>query len=162
MSSSKSMDCVLLQHYSFLAQIFIEDGLHQAWHSSGMQVLRRLIRKGFCKYLPRIKVKSRVFLAPLAGYTNSVYRKIMAKYGAGFVVSEMISDKALCFDSKKTFEMIDIEDDEHPCALQIFGGEKEYLVKRIIADGKGADIFCLVAGIVSGVFSSVFIGNLCK
>lgn len=76
-----------------------------------------------------IKVKSRVFLAPLAGYTNSVYRKIMMEYGAGLVVSEMISDKALCFDSKRTFEMIDIEDDEHPCALQIFGGDKEYLVK---------------------------------
>ena len=76
-----------------------------------------------------IKVKSRVFLAPLAGYTNSVYRKIMSEYGAGLVVSEMISDKALCFDSKRTFEMIDIDDDEHPCALQIFGGDKEYLVK---------------------------------
>ena len=76
-----------------------------------------------------VKVKSRAFLAPLAGYTNSVYRKIMMEYGAGLVVSEMISDKALCFDSKRTFEMIDIEEDEHPCALQIFGGDKEYLVK---------------------------------
>ena len=78
-----------------------------------------------------IKVKSKVFLAPLAGYTNSVYRKIASSYGAGLVVSEMISDKALCFDSKKTFEMIDIEDDEHPCALQIFGGDVEYLVKAV-------------------------------
>ena len=78
-----------------------------------------------------IEVKSRVFLAPLAGYTNSVYRKLMVRYGAGFVTSEMISDKALCFDSKKTFEMLDIKEDEHPCALQIFGGDKEYLVKAV-------------------------------
>lgn len=78
-----------------------------------------------------IEVTSRVFLAPLAGYTNSVYRKLMVKYGAGLVVSEMISDKALCFDSKKTLEMIGIEEDEHPCALQIFGGDKEYLVKAV-------------------------------
>ena len=47
-------------------------------------------------------VNSKVFLAPLAGYTNSVYRKMMVRYGAGLVCSEMISDKALCFDSKKT------------------------------------------------------------
>ena len=78
-----------------------------------------------------IEVTSKVFLAPLAGYTNSVYRKLMVKYGAGLVVSEMISDKALCFDSKKTLEMIDIEDDEHPCAIQIFGGDKESLVKAV-------------------------------
>ncbi len=78
-----------------------------------------------------IEVTSRVFLAPLAGYTNSVYRKLMVKYGAGLVVSEMISDKALCFDSKKTLEMIGIEPDEHPCSLQIFGGDKEYLVKAV-------------------------------
>lgn len=78
-----------------------------------------------------IEVNSRVFLAPLAGYTNSVYRKLMVKYGAGLVCSEMISDKALCFDSKRTFEMLDIEDDEHPCALQIFGANEEYLVKAV-------------------------------
>lgn len=78
-----------------------------------------------------IKVTSKVFLAPLAGYTNSVYRKLMVKYGAGLVCSEMISDKALCFDSKKTFEMLGIEEDEHPCALQIFGSDKEYLVKAV-------------------------------
>lgn len=78
-----------------------------------------------------IEVKSKVFLAPLAGYTNSVYRKLMVKYGAGLVCSEMISDKALCFDSKKTLEMLDIEEDEHPCALQIFGADEEYLVKAV-------------------------------
>ena len=78
-----------------------------------------------------IEVYSRVFLAPLAGYTNSVYRKLMVKYGAGLVCSEMISDKALCFDSKRTFEMLDIKDDEHPCALQIFGADEEYLVKAV-------------------------------
>ena len=76
-----------------------------------------------------IKVTSKVFLAPLAGYTNSVYRKLMVKYGAGLVCSEMISDKALCFDSKKTLEMLDIEDDEHPCALQIFGADMETLLE---------------------------------
>ena len=76
-----------------------------------------------------IKVTSRVFLAPLAGYTNIVYRKLMVKYGAGLVCSEMISDKALCFDSKKTLNMLDIAPDEHPCALQIFGSDIESLVE---------------------------------
>ena len=78
-----------------------------------------------------IKVNSRVFLAPLAGYTNSVYRNLMVKYGAGLVCSEMISDKALCFDSKRTLEMLDITETEHPCAIQIFGADIEYLVNAV-------------------------------
>ena len=78
-----------------------------------------------------IKINSRVFLAPLAGYTNSVYRKLMVRYGAGFVTSEMISDRALCFDSKRTIEMIDIEDDEHPCAIQLFGGDIKYMLEAV-------------------------------
>jgi nifR3 family TIM-barrel protein len=53
----------------------------------------------------------------------------MVRYGAGLVCSEMISDKALCFDSKRTMEMIDIDDDEHPCAIQLFGGDLESLVE---------------------------------
>lgn len=76
-----------------------------------------------------IKVNSRVFLAPLAGYTNKVYRKIMVEFGAGFVTTEMVSDKALCFDSKKTLELLDIDDNEHPCAIQLFGADIEDLVK---------------------------------
>lgn len=78
-----------------------------------------------------IEVKSKVFLAPLAGYTNSVYRKLMVKYGAGLVCSEMISDKALCYDSKKTFEMIKIEKEEHPCALQLFGADLDSLLEAV-------------------------------
>ena len=78
-----------------------------------------------------IKVNSCVFLAPLAGYTNSVYRKLMVEYGAGLVCSEMISDKALCYDSKKTLDMLDIEDDEHPCALQIFGADLDTLLAAV-------------------------------
>lgn len=78
-----------------------------------------------------VEFDSLVFLAPLAGYTNLVYRRIAREFGAGLVCSEMISDKALCYDSKKTFEMIDIDDNEHPCAIQIFGGDKESLVEAV-------------------------------
>ena len=36
------------------------------------------------------------------------------------------------------------------------------MVKRITSDGKGADILCLLAGVVFGVFPSLSDGNLCK
>ena len=69
--------------------------------------------------------------APMAGVTNRVYRKIAKEFGASLVYTEMISDKALCFNSENTYKMIELDADEHPVALQLFGGEKEYLVRAI-------------------------------
>lgn len=64
-------------------------------------------------------------LAPMAGFTDSAYRQICREMGAGLVVSEMISAKALCFGDKKTAALIDFKDCERPYALQLFGSEPE-------------------------------------
>ena len=59
----------------------------------------------------------------------------------------MISDKALCFNSENTYKMIEIDDNEHPVALQLFGGEKEYLVKAVnIINETNADIIDINMG----------------
>jgi nifR3 family TIM-barrel protein len=59
----------------------------------------------------------------------------------------MISDKALCFNSENTYKMIEIDDSEHPVALQLFGGEKEYLVKAVnILNETNADIIDINMG----------------
>ena len=73
----------------------------------------------------------KVFCAPMAGITNRIYRRIAREFGASLVYTEMISDKALCFNSENTYKMIELDDKEHPVALQLFGGEKEYLVKAV-------------------------------
>lgn len=72
-----------------------------------------------------------MFCAPMAGITNRVYRKIAREFGASLVYTEMISDKALCFNSENTYRMIELDEKEHPVALQLFGGEKDFLVKAI-------------------------------
>ena len=46
----------------------------------------------------------KVFCAPMAGITNLVYRKIAKEFGASLVYTEMISDKALCFNSENTYK----------------------------------------------------------
>lgn len=94
-----------------------------------------------------VEIKGKVICAPMAGITNIVYRKIAKEYGASLVYSEMISDKALCFNSENTYKMIEIDDDEHPVALQLFGGEKEYLVKAVeIINNTSADILDINMG----------------
>ena len=55
-----------------------------------------------------VEIKSKLVLAPLAGYTNSVYRNICGECGASLVYSEMISDKGLLYDNDRTLRMRNI------------------------------------------------------
>ena len=60
--------------------------------------------------LKTIKIKNlitenNVFLAPLAGYTNAVFRQMCYDLGAGLTVTEMVSAKGLCYNSEKTREI---------------------------------------------------------
>ena len=73
-------------------------------------------------------MKPIIVLAPLAGYTNVAYRRFMKKFGCDIVVSEMISDFALFYNNQETLEMIKVEEDERPVAIQLFGGSKEAMI----------------------------------
>ena len=75
-----------------------------------------------------LETKNNIFLAPLAGYTNSVFRKMCFDLGAGLTVTEMVSAKGLVYGSEKTKELLAIEDGyEGINACQIFGSEPEVL-----------------------------------
>src|SRR6185437_13101542 len=50
------------------------------------------------------------------------------EFGAGLVCAEMVSDKAILLNNKRTLDMLYIDEREKPLSLQIFGGEKETLV----------------------------------
>ncbi len=75
-----------------------------------------------------IELKNKIIAAPLAGISNAAYRKILYEMGAGLVYSEMVSDKALFYNSAKTFKMIEVDKCEHPLSMQIFGGDLDSLV----------------------------------
>ena len=71
---------------------------------------------------------SNIIMAPMAGITNVAYRRLVKEFGAGLVVSEMVSDKALFYGSKKTEAMCISRADEHPLSFQIFGHDIESVV----------------------------------
>lgn len=83
--------------------------------------------------LNRIKIgnfttPNNVFLAPLAGYTNAVFRDMCLRLGAGLTFTEMVSAKGLCYDSKKTEELLFITGDYPGIkACQIFGNSPEFM-----------------------------------
>lgn len=75
-----------------------------------------------------IEIKGNVVLAPMAGVTNIAYRKMCKKYGASMVTTEMISDKGIFYNDKKTKDLALIDESEHPVAIQIFGGDIDTLL----------------------------------
>ena len=76
-----------------------------------------------------VKIKNQIVLAPMAGISNSAYRKICKEMGCGLIYAEMVSDKAITFNNKKTIDMLYMEDSERPLVQQIFGSDKESFVE---------------------------------
>lgn len=72
-----------------------------------------------------LRVDPPLVLGPMAGYTTLAFRLLCHNAGAGLVVSEMISAKALQYGSTKTPPLMQTCPQEQPVALQIFGGEPE-------------------------------------
>lgn len=68
-------------------------------------------------------------LAPMAGVADSAFREICKSYGAVFTVTEMISAKALCFQDKKSRELMRFSENERPCGIQLFGSEPEIMAR---------------------------------
>lgn len=70
-----------------------------------------------------VPLKSHAVLAPMAGISDRAYRELCVRFGAAYCVSEMVSSKALSFNSKKSEELMEISDLERPCGIQIFGDD---------------------------------------
>ncbi|MBQ4160931.1 MAG: tRNA dihydrouridine synthase DusB [Clostridia bacterium] len=73
------------------------------------------------------KIENPVFLAPMAGVTDSAFRRICKSFGCGLVYTEMISAKALAFHDKKTASMLAVHPEEKPFAVQIFGSDPDIM-----------------------------------
>ena len=62
-----------------------------------------------------------VVLAPMAGITNSPYRRLCREFGGGLYVSEMITTRALVERDPETMRLIEFAPDEQPRSLQLYG-----------------------------------------
>ncbi len=78
--------------------------------------------------LGNVILESNVILAPMAGVTNQAFKEIVRELGAGLICTEMVNDKALLHENERTRKMIEISEEEHPVALQLFGSEIETMV----------------------------------
>jgi nifR3 family TIM-barrel protein len=69
----------------------------------------------------RVAADPPVVLAPMAGITNTAFRRLCRSYGGGLYVSEMITSRALVERNAKTMRMVEFAPDERPRSLQLYG-----------------------------------------
>ena len=73
------------------------------------------------------ELENNVFLAPMAGVTDKVFRTLCREMGCGLVYSEMVSAKGMRYNNKNTTRLLEVDPLEKPCAVQIFGSEPDVM-----------------------------------
>jgi len=95
-----------------------------------------------------LTIANRVVLAPLAGIGNWFVRLQAKRYGAGLVVSEMVSSFGVHHGNERTLrELLVVHPDEHPVSIQLFGHDPEVMRSAAarVAEA-GADLIDLNMG----------------
>jgi nifR3 family TIM-barrel protein len=95
-----------------------------------------------------VAIPNRVVLAPLAGIGNWFVRLQAKRFGAGLVVSEMVSSFAVHYRNERTCrELLRIHPEEHPVSVQLFGHDPDVMAsaaERVAA--AGADLIDINMG----------------
>ena len=95
-----------------------------------------------------VEIANQVVLAPMAGISNSAYRRICKEMGCGLIYAEMVSDKAISYNNQKTIDMLYMTEYERPLTQQIFGSDKESFIKaaKFIYENMHPDIIDINMG----------------
>lgn len=98
--------------------------------------------------IKNVAIPSGIFLAPMAGVTDTAFRTICREMGAGFTCSEMVSAKALCYNDEKSKRLLEKGCGETPYAVQIFGSDEKCMgeAAAMAAEISGADIIDINMG----------------
>ena len=79
----------------------------------------------------KVTIPRTAALAPMAGVADRAYRLMCKRYGAAYVVSEMVSAKGICYSDRKTAELCTVTDEERPMAVQLFGSEPDFMAEAV-------------------------------
>ncbi len=86
-----------------------------------------------------------ILLAPMAGYTDIVFRALCVSFGCDLTYTEMVSAKGLSFGNAKTADYLTLGDNETSVAVQLFGHEPDLLadVAKKVCDKLGERLCCI-------------------
>lgn len=113
-----------------------------------------------------ITLKHPVLLAPMAGITDLPFRRIVSRYGAGLVFSEMIASKAMVAETRRSLRMVKTEKDQPLMAVQLAGCDPQIMAEAAFLNQEmGAKIIdinmgCPVKKVTSGMAGSSLMKDL--
>jgi tRNA-dihydrouridine synthase B len=106
--------------------------------------------------LPWFQDRFPLYLAPMAGVTDTTFRQLCKEYGADVMVTEFVSAEGIFRKNERTMEYLDFEEAERPLGVQLFGGDPEHLgeAAKMVLDWKRPDFLdinfgCPVTKVVS-------------
>jgi tRNA-dihydrouridine synthase B len=108
---------------------------------------------------------SNAILAPMSGVSDAPFRRLVKRYGAGLVVTEMVASRAMIIEAKNALQKIIRDDSTGPLSVQLAGCEPEVMGEAArLNEDKGADIIdinfgCPVKKVVNGDAGSALMRN---
>ncbi|MCK5424583.1 MAG: tRNA dihydrouridine synthase DusB, partial [Emcibacter sp.] len=94
-----------------------------------------------------IALEDPVLLSPMAGVTDLPFRRLVKRFGAGLVTSEMIASQAMIRDHKRTHKMAYAESDEYLMSVQLAGCDPDMMALAAkMNEDKGAQIIDINMG----------------
>jgi tRNA-dihydrouridine synthase B len=98
--------------------------------------------------LPWFNQQFPLYLAPMAGVTDTVFRRLAKEYGADVMVTEFVSAEGIFRRNERTMEYLEFVDEERPLGVQMFGADPDHLAEsaRIVLDWKKPDFLDLNFG----------------
>jgi nifR3 family TIM-barrel protein len=89
-----------------------------------------------------------IYLAPMAGVTDSLFRGYCKEYGADVVVTEFVAAEGIFRRNARTLEYLDFGDHERPLGVQLFGADPDHLGRaaQMVLDWKRPDFIDLNFG----------------
>ena len=112
-----------------------------------------------------VRLKGNFILAPMAGVTDLPFRVLCKEKGASLVYTEMISAKGIYYNNKNTEKLWEIDEEERPAALQLFGSEPELMADMAAKiENRNFDIYdinmgCPVPKVVNNGEGSALMNN---
>lgn len=116
--------------------------------------------------LGSVKIDTPVFLAPMAGITDLPFRRLVTRFGAGLVFTEMVASKAMVAETRRSLRMVKSANDDQPMAVQLAGCDPAIMAEAAkLNEDMGARIIdinmgCPVKKVTSGMAGSSLMRDL--
>lgn len=107
-----------------------------------------------------IELQDNVLLAPMSGVTDLPFRRLVKKFGASLVISEMIASRAMIMQTRDSLKKCQKDDTHYPMSVQLAGCDPEVMAEAAkLNEDLGADIIdinfgCPVKKVVNGFAGS--------